>query len=467
MVGGRYQLHTMLGRGGMAAVWAGIDTRLDRPVAVKLLDRAASLDPSLVQLLDREARLVARLDHPNIVTVFDVGRDRGMPYIVMELVEGEDLRRRLEAGPLTGPQAITIADQVCAATAAAHAAGVVHGDIKPDNILLTRTASVKVCDFGIARLNASPHGAGRSPVAVGTSEYMAPEQATGAAVDARTDLYALGCVIYTMLSGGPPFSGDPTQVLWQQIHQLPKPIAARPDVPPDLRNLVTALLAKDPADRPASAAEVRSRLAPLLGPPDVRPIVQPADESSIYARARVVTPTRSMPAMAADPAARPARTGLRVGPLGIAGVAVGAAVVTVLIIGILSAIHPTQPVGAPPPSSQSTVSASQTTASEPPVTPTTEVTSVDGVRAAIEAQVQDGQVNADDASQLSDALDEVDRDLGRSRFNQALDRLNEVRDQLNQLLSDSKISQYGYDAILNAVNDLAAAITQAGQGNGQ
>jgi serine/threonine-protein kinase len=450
----------------MATVWAGIDARLDRPVAVKLLDVAATPDPSLVQFLDREARLVARLAHPNIVTVHDVGSDGGVPYIVMELVEGEDLRRRLESGPLAVPQVITITEQICAALAAAHAAGVVHGDIKPDNVMLTRAGLVKVCDFGIARLNvAGSQRASRSSVAVGTSEYMAPEQATGGAVDPRTDLYALGCVIYAMLSGRPPFSGDPARVLWQQVHQNPEPIGYRPDVPSDLRDLLTKLLAKNPSDRPASAAEVISRLAPLRGLSGAAAtVLQPSveEDSPISARARVVTPTRTMPAVDVEKDNRPARTGLRVGPIGIASVAVGAAVVTAFIIAILSAIHPAQPAGAPA-SGQSTVSGAATTS--PPITPTTDATSADGVRAAIDAQVQAGQLTADDASQLIDPLNEVDRDLARGRTSDAVDRLNEVRSRLSQYLNDTKITQAGYDAILSAIDQLTASISQTSNGN--
>jgi serine/threonine-protein kinase len=449
----------------MATVWAGIDTRLDRPVAVKLLDVAATLDPSLVQFLDREARLVAKLAHPNIVTVYDVGRDGGVPYIVMELVEGEDLRRRLESVPLTGPQVISVAHQVCAALAAAHTAGVVHGDIKPDNIMLTRTGSVKVCDFGIARLIVtSPERAGRSSIAVGTSEYMAPEQATGGPIDARTDLYALGCVIYAMLSGRPPFYGDPAQVLWQQVHQPPAPLASRPDVPPELGDLVSTLLAKDPADRPASAADVLTRLGPMGGLSNTQAIVQQPTDEAIHARARVVNPTRVMPAVEVGADTRPARSGLRVGPLGIAGVAVAAAVVTAMVIALLAAIHPTNPVGAPA-SGQSTGVATPT--SQPSLTPTTDVTSADGVRAAIEAQVQAGQIQADDASQLTDTLNDVDRDLARGRFSQAGGRLDDVRNRLSEYLNDQKITQSGYDAILSAVESLAASIAAANNGNGQ
>src|SRR5262245_25540352 len=268
VVDGRYRLRAVLGQGGMATVWSGIDIRLDRPVAVKLLDPAAVGESAVVRFLDGEARTVARLAHPNIVSVYDVGIDGGQPYLVMELVEGEDLRRRLLPGPMSVSQTVTIADQICAALAAAHAAGVVHGDIKPDNVMLTRAGAVKVCDFGIARLQLATRAETRSAVVIGTSEYMAPEQATGGAVDARTDLYALGCVVYAMLTGAPPFAGDPADVLRQQVHDTVVPITfRRADVPPDLAAAVTDLLAKNPADRPGSAAALRARLSGLLNVP--------------------------------------------------------------------------------------------------------------------------------------------------------------------------------------------------------
>src|SRR5262249_43913707 len=149
VVGGRYQLHAMLGRGSTAAVWAGIDTRLDRPVAIKVLDDVA--DRAVVEQIDREARTVAQLAHPNIVGVFDAGTDTGTPFLVMELVEGTDLQSLLAREPLDAAEAVRIGIEICSALEAAHAAGVVHGDIKPANILLTASHSVKVCDFGIAR----------------------------------------------------------------------------------------------------------------------------------------------------------------------------------------------------------------------------------------------------------------------------------------------------------------------------
>jgi eukaryotic-like serine/threonine-protein kinase len=200
VVGGRYQLHTMLRRGGGAAVWAGIDTRLDRPVAVKVLDGYA--DPLVVRWLDREGRTVAKLAHPNIVVVYDVGTEGGVPFLVMELVQGSDLQRRLAHNPLHLALVVHVAIQMCGALEAAHAAGVVHGDIKPENILLTAAGSVKLCDFGIAQLQPVTTASGsRSSTAVGTAEYMAPEQAAGGTKNASIAATGRPCTVPNPVQG--------------------------------------------------------------------------------------------------------------------------------------------------------------------------------------------------------------------------------------------------------------------------
>jgi serine/threonine-protein kinase len=459
-LGGRYQLHTMLGRGGVAAVWAGIDTRLDRPVAVKILDGAARADPEMIQRLDLEARAVARLAHPNIVAVYDVGMEGGVPYLVMELVDGHDLQRQLRSGPLGVDQAVRIGGQICDALEAAHEAGVVHRDIKPDNILLARSGSVKVCDFGIARLQQAAQVHVTGPAAtVGTSEYMAPEQATGATVDARTDLYALGCVLYAMLTGAPPFTGsNPMRVLWRQVHDPPEPLAThRPGVPTDLEALVARLLAKSPADRPDGAAQVRSQLERLHDSP-AEPAWTHGDAGTaepVHARAAVVTRTRTMPALHVASEQSPARTGLRVGPVGIAAVAAGTAAVTALVIALATqSLHevansPTSPVGTT--SATSTVAATAAT--------------VDSVRAAIQMQVQAGALDNSDARSLTGRLDDIDRNLARGRVDNAAQRLGDLRDRLSELLKDGKITAAGYDVIVTVVDQLAGTLPSNGGDN--
>jgi serine/threonine-protein kinase len=453
----------------MAAVWAGIDTRLDRPVAVKVLDGAASADPAMVQRLDQEARAVAKLAHPNVVAVYDVGIEGDVPYLVMELVEGQDLQQRIAGGPLDVGQAIGIAAQICDGLAAAHHAGVVHRDIKPANILLTRAGTVKICDFGIARLQqATQVQLTRPATTVGTSEYMAPEQAAGGPLDARTDLYAFGCLLYAMLTGSPPFSGDnPVGVLWQQVHEPPPPLAARREgIPADLQALTLQLLSKNPADRPEGAAQVRTRLARLAVPPAAMAgtsgaaVVAELPPAAAYARAAVVTPTRTMAAVNAPEQTLP-RGGFRLGPVGIAAVAVGAAVVTALVIAIVSAGTPTPLAGGPINTGGGTTSTSASAAASTSAPPGT----AGAVLAAIQAQVRAGQLDAGDANDLADKLDDVERNLARGRTGEAAQKLDDVRDRLNDIRHDGNITVAGYNAILAAIDQLAESLPQNDRGS--
>ncbi|MBW6437536.1 protein kinase [Actinoplanes hulinensis] len=279
----RYELRSMLGSGGMAAVWQATDRWLGRMVAVKVLHERVLADPTVAGRFEREARMVAGLAHPNIVALHDVGADSGVPYLVMELVSGRSLAALLSAGPLDIAGAVGIAAQVCAALEAASEAGIVHRDIKPANILITDDGRVKVCDFGIARVA----GATRSELTgsaqmLGTSTYMAPEQVAGGAVDVRTDLYGLGCVLYAMLTGNPPFTGDsPMRIAWDHVERVPPPASAHRPVPHELDLLLQAMLAKFPADRPSDPATVRAalenlNLAPEPAPPSMAADPEPA-----------------------------------------------------------------------------------------------------------------------------------------------------------------------------------------------
>jgi eukaryotic-like serine/threonine-protein kinase len=240
---------------------------LDREVAVKVLSPQYAADPGFLARFEREARHVARLSHPRIVTVFDCGIDGGTPYIVMELAAGRTLRQVLdEAGPLPAGEAAAIAAAVCEALEAAHAAGLVHRDIKPANIVLSG-GQVKVLDFGIARAG-DPAGATRTQAVLGTAAYLSPEQASGGAAGPQADLYSLGCVLFEMLTGAPPFTGDsPVGVAYRHVHEDPGPPSARrPGLPPPLDEITTRLLAKDPAGRPPGAAAARAALLAAAGP---------------------------------------------------------------------------------------------------------------------------------------------------------------------------------------------------------
>lgn len=264
----RYELEEKIGQGAMGAVFRARDAKLERKVAVKVLSEA-SLDSTARERLLREARAAAALNHPNIVAIHDVGEEDGQPFFVMELVEGTSL----EASPPTGVAAIvSTARQICAALAHAHARGIVHRDLKPGNVLVVPTEgghTLKLVDLGLAlgrdrsRVTAAGH-------VVGTPSYMAPEQALGRDVDARTDLYALGIMMYQWATGELPFAGDdPLAIVSQHINvNVVPPRERAPDVPAELDAIIVRLLAKEPAERFESAAELATVLAALEGTAD-------------------------------------------------------------------------------------------------------------------------------------------------------------------------------------------------------
>jgi len=261
----RYRLDRPLGRGGMGEVSAATDLELHREVALKRLADPYARDEAARRRFLREARALARVSHPNVVAVFDVGEHEGRPSLVMELIHGRSLHRLLEAdGPRSPADAASIAGAIAAGLGAAHARGIVHRDVKPSNVIITPDGKVKIVDFGIARLDDATTLT-RSGQTFGSPTYMAPEQLTGAGrtVDARADLYALGCVLFEMLAGHPPFVGDEAMsVSFRQVHEAPPPLEAiRPGVPPTLAALTGRLLAKDPDERPGSADEVVAALA--------------------------------------------------------------------------------------------------------------------------------------------------------------------------------------------------------------
>jgi eukaryotic-like serine/threonine-protein kinase len=262
-LGGRYRVERELGRGGMAKVFLGTDTVLGRTVAVKVLAPQFADDDGFVQRFRREAQAAASIGHPHIVSVFDTGSDDGVHFIVMEYVEGRTLAEFLAGGGRILPdRAIDIAMDVCRALQAAHAQGVIHRDIKPGNIMLNPRGEVKVTDFGIARVTTTADTVAQTAAILGTASYLSPEQAQGLPVDGRSDIYSLGCVLFEMVTGRPPFLGDsPVAVASKQVLEQPVPPSKlNPDVTADLDAVILRALSKNPANRYQSAEEMRADL---------------------------------------------------------------------------------------------------------------------------------------------------------------------------------------------------------------
>ncbi|MEV5157630.1 serine/threonine-protein kinase [Streptomyces sp. NPDC053728] len=308
LVAGRYRLISPIGRGGMGEVWRGTDEVLGRAVAVKLLlgDQA---DASSTARFRLEAQTAARLSHPHLVAVFDFGSWEDRFYLVMELVEGRSLGDLLESQERVHPEQVArIAGEAAAGLAAAHRQGIVHRDIKPGNLMLDSDGSVKIGDFGIAQFVDDPSTAlTTAGHIVGTSLYLAPERALGRTADSASDMYSLGCVIYHLLVGQPPFRSDTaTATLYQHVDTPPVPVRQRgADVSPAFDSYLLGLLAKRPEDRP-SAQQVSDwfRTDAWLGKPEPLPLPLPLHAS---AARRPATPASRRPAAPAASAAAPAQ----------------------------------------------------------------------------------------------------------------------------------------------------------------
>ena len=339
----RYELGETLGYGGMSEVHLGRDVRLDRDVAVKVLRADLARDPQFQHRFRREAQNAAALNHPAIVAVYDTGEtvsDYGpLPYIVMEYVEGRTLRDIVKTeGPMDEQRAMETMADICAALDFSHRNGIIHRDVKPANVMINNAGAVKVMDFGIARALADGQGVTQTAAVVGTAQYLSPEQARGELVDARSDVYAAGCVLYELITGEPPFTGDsPVAVAYQHVREDPIPPSRQnPDVSAALDAVVLKAMSKNPANRYQSAAEMRTDLVRVLsGQRQLAPVIMTdADrdlmlDSSPTVAIRQMRPTR-VSRRHADPNAAPVeerRSGRGLGIL--------TTVVIIAIVGLL------------------------------------------------------------------------------------------------------------------------------------
>jgi len=331
VLGGRYRLGAVIGQGGMAEVHRGRDVRLGRDVAIKLLRPDLARDPSFQTRFRREAQAAASLNHPAIVAVYDTGEDHSdgvvTPYIVMEHVEGRTLRDVLAGeGRLLPQRAMEITAQICAALEQAHRAGIVHRDIKPGNVMRTPSGEVKVMDFGIARaMTGSSATMTQTAAVIGTAHYLSPEQARGEHVDARSDIYSTGCVLYELVTGAPPFAGDtPVAVAYQHVREEPiPPSRVEPEVPAAIDAIVLKAMAKNPANRYQTATQMRADLERALAgqPVEAAPVLA-EDSTTVLAPPATTVLLR-------QPQRRPGRT--------LAYIALGVATVLVFLVALLLA----------------------------------------------------------------------------------------------------------------------------------
>jgi serine/threonine protein kinase len=266
-----YQIERVVGLGGVGILYRARQLRLERPVALKLVEPEIARDPVVRERLRREARAVASLEHPNVVPLYEAGEEDGTIFIATRWVEGTELGTLIRgSGPLAPQRAARIAAQIAAALETAHEKGLVHRDIKPSNVILTAEGHAYLTDFGLVKRAETAPGLTRADQMLGTVDYVAPEQIEGNEADARSDVYSLGCVLYEMLAGQPPFADQKGAMakMWAQVNAEPRPIGERrPDLPTPLEGVVRQAMAKDPDARPTAAALRDGVLAAVGDPP--------------------------------------------------------------------------------------------------------------------------------------------------------------------------------------------------------
>jgi hypothetical protein len=480
---GRYVLEEPIGRGGMGEVWRGTDTVLGREVAVKTVDLRRVPDDTGTARFEREARATAGLSHPGVVTVHDSGVEGDTAYIVMELLPGPSLADRIANGPVPVDEVVEVGQQVASALDAAHARGLVHRDIKPANIAYAADGRVRVLDFGITQLGEAPGSQALTAThtVMGTAEYLAPEQALGGRVDGRADLYALGCVLYALLAGRPPFRG-PTPVATMMMHgqdPVPDVRGLRPDTPDWLADLVHGLLAKDPADRPVGAAAVAEALAARESLGGGATTVLPVAAAAATQRLDPVTATAPVAVpVEADP--RDERRDRS--PLTWVLALVAVAALGLLAWQLLGGGDDPGPAASPSaspsasPTASSPVETSQPAPTTESPTPTPEPTTtqpsptpdpteaVADATAALSAAIGDlqraGTLDQDAAKNLDDKVRDVDKELREGNAEAVQEKANAVSEELDNGVEEGDISSDAEQTLRPIVDDLLAAAAE-------
>lgn len=475
----RYDLVRRIGSGGMATVWEAQDTVLKRTVAVKLVDVEVDGDPTLGERLSREAVTTASLSHPDIVTVYDAGVAGRTAYVVMQLVSGRDLTAVLaEGGPLPVAEVARVGARVAGALAAAHAGGIVHRDIKPANVLVNGD-DVTVVDFGIASMSGSAL-AGLTAVGtlIGTAHYMAPEQAEGRPASPASDVYALGCLLTTLLTGSPPFEAEnPMGVLQRHLQDEPVPLRdRRPDAPPELEQLVAGMLAKDPAHRP-TAAGVRDRLTSIQAAPDTaattalspptRTAVLPmpaAGVGAVGAPPPVIPPRRTGPTTPPPAPPRPARRRSRAWVL---PVVLAVSVITLALIAAnldrasspLAGTSPTADAPVAPPEDTAPVEEAPV---EPEPEPEPEPPAQPADVGALIETLEDEEVRDDLAERWAAVLDARAED----KLEKAASRTRDLQQRIDELERDERLTPEEAEALRTAITAATADLPAPPDGKG-
>lgn len=501
---GNYEIQALIGSGGMATVYRGFDQNLGRAVAIKILSEEARAHPGFVDRFRQEARIIANLRHPNIVQVYDFGVHNGMPYMVQELLPGPTLEQRITDAVRSGrflppDEVIAITRQLAAALDAAHAAGIIHRDVKPANAMWNTLGDLVLTDFGIARSTLASGSQTQGGMVVGTPGYLSPEQAQGLPVTPASDIYSLGVVVFEMLAGRLPFDGDtPMSIAIQHIQTPPPPLRTlRPDIPPAVEAVVLRALAKDPSARFERAEQFAAALerAYLTSTPGVAATAIHQQATAIWQSGSGAVKPASPPPPDAAPSTPAAKTPqkargerrLSLLPL------LGGAFALLLVIGAVlamrsgasttgqsSAAAPTAPAATAAPAAESAATSAPEVAIPPPDTPVaptaappptpvlpatpeapsaplvTSGNALADLRALLTSAASDGR-SGRDAQKWLKTLDEFEREIGRGETRKARDKLRELQRELTQAERAGKLSAETAGQALQHIQAIANA----------